>query len=344
VAGAAIGANERRGEPVHVAHGVVLIDRKSDAYELIGEASNAVPEVLAAARAAARVGGTGDESGVETSFDESSGRLDIEARAPSAAAATALADSYITYTATALRRLALPDTRTPDVSFGDFENGTAAWGAVRSVFNVAPSVVGVGRRDSRYGDASLRSACGPFASCGPSIRLWRSFRPGDIYVASAWVRAARDRTPVRMVLGFDPGDVSTGRQRRLGRRWKRISAAWRPESFVTSAEVGFQTLEDERVVFDADGVALGDPGTRTFPTRADFTAGTGALDYDLVSLSATDERTGPPTVQAALIGGGLGLAVALAAVVAAWLTRRRRDRLAGGDAESPDGARSVTFG
>lgn len=233
--------------------------------------------------------------------------------------AVALANAF------AAQALNFPAVETSDsVSLGDFETGTEQWGATRSVFSLPPAEMRVVSETPKEGASSLRVVCSGDPGCGVSLLVTRSFRTGITYTASAWLRSKSATAAIGLVLGANSEDFATGGGR-LRSAWTQYSVEWTPTRNVTGAELSIQIDAQRPATFDVDNVVLGEQrAARESRSRLGRRArGEQALAVVPAVPSGT---TGGATVTWTLIGGGLGLLVAIAAVGFGLLARRRQHR------------------
>lgn len=257
-------------------------------------------------------------------------RVRAEDPAKALALANALADGAMSFIRSTL--VSSPDgSRT----LGDFEDAsTEQWGVVRSAFNHRPLKLRPVQGSAHRGSGKLRVTCPRGPSCGPSVRVYGSFREGATYSVQGWVRSLVTRVRVSLVLGVSSTDLGVSRARGLSPGWRRLKAFWTPKADAAWTEVAFQTQTTPRgASFDIDRVSLFDPLAvgmqQVAGRRAAATSGRGSRPSQeapsasiVPAVPVVQNRENP--MLAALVGGLGGLVMATAAVGLAQLARRRR--------------------
>lgn len=279
--------------------------------------------VMEPVRERARVGGSLAELRERITFEgePTTGRLTVTARGTTPAGAVRLADAVVSEATTLSDQIAAEAQGGVALVLGDFESGIRDWNAQASAFNVPPSSAQTVVGDARYRSAALEVDCPAQLACGPWLKIRRVFRPDTVYTASGWVRAPRGRPRVALILGAGSGNLQGTRPIPLRRAWRRFEVSWSPTAPASSAEVAFQ-LQDRRATrFQVDGVVLGDvtlQAERELFRRPPLPAG-----YVVIGPARATGRVANGTVSAALVGGALGLAFAVAAVAFGVAAARR---------------------
>ncbi len=267
---------------------------------------------------------------IDVRADPVSGVIRVDARAHSDIEASALANGVALQAATLARRLTPAGSRTGRLVIGDFEGGIGYW-ILSPVFNAAPHHAKVTRTVKHDGQASLVATCRAEIGCGPSTRVYHLFRAGVPYTATLWVRIRPGDLPVSAVFGSTPTDVITTEPVKVGTGWRRLSVAWTPHHDAAVASVGIQTRRLQASRIWVDGVTLYDPtlagpGESAVPTPAEESRALSAAAAVVISPARVTGTTTDRTVVWAMAGAGIGLAIALGAVLAGRFAERRRQR------------------
>jgi hypothetical protein len=209
---------------------------------------------------------------------------------------------------------------TPRTAF-DFEDGRQGWGVGRSQFLLPLTRTRGVRGAARGGQGLLRTRCSTAREgCGTWVSIGRSFAPGNVYSATAWVRGAQGRVPLRLVLGSSPANVATGPTASVSRDWTRIAVRWAPSALVGTAELGVQVDGPGPVTFDTDQASVRGRGGPLPPPRAADRPDR----YTVVGAPQGSGKLRASTAGSALVGGAIGLAAGLGGLAFGRLARRRR--------------------
>jgi hypothetical protein len=203
----------------------------------------------------------------------------------------------------------------------DFESGAQGWGVGRSAFVLPPASTRPVRGGAFAGRGLLRTRC-PDAreGCGTWVTVHRTFSPGIVYTATAWVRAVAGRVPLRLALGSSPEDVADGPTASASQGWTKIAVKWTPRALVGAAEVDVQVNGPGPATFDVDQASVRGPRGR-YPTPRAFDV---PGRYVVVGQPQSSGKLRAPTVTSALVGAAIGLAAALGGLAFGWFARRRR--------------------
>ena len=258
---------------------------------------------------------------VWVSSDVRTGVVTITARARLDSAARALASAVAAQTATLARGL-MGEAERERVVIGDFEDEMTAWTG-QSQFNVPPRSAAILRGGAHSNAAFLSTECPARPGCGPAARIDFPFRPGVAYTISLWARSPTPRTQVSPIFGT-PADFAGAEPVRLTRNWRRVAAAWTPAQAIGSVEFAIQSRTRTSMRIEIDGVVLSQSGA---PSPADDRRALRAARR--VAVVAPSRSTGEEesnTARSALAGAGGGLLIALAAVGAGTLAKRRSEQ------------------
>jgi hypothetical protein len=268
---------------------------------------------------------------VDIRADPPAGVVEVSTRAGSRASALALADAVALQTATLARGLAVGANGSAGVSVGDFEGSLDGW-LGPSLFNSLPTSVGTTKATPRFGRGSLLARCPGIPGCGPSAQVFYPFRAGAGYTAVMWLRASGPGVRASALLGSAANDVATSPALPLSRGWRRLAVAWTPRRASADAEIGVQLQSRRSTAIGVDGVAILDPfqsrSSRQAFTPAAQSRALAAGRYVTVSPARAIGVETAPAIERASVGAGAGLIVALAAIAAAEIARRRRERKA----------------
>ena len=343
VTGAALGLTPAER---HVGEAVVAVqaDNGSDAAALhrdqwrtAASAAEMPSVLLAAARDVGPVRPELDSlrARVSTAGSAGSSVLRIQARANSPASARTLAGAVAQETVRFLR-----DVNRSSISGNDrvqaysFELGANGWSAANSTFSSAPRVLA---REplAEVGRFSLRVECGAAVGCGAHVQARRTFTASFRYRAAAYMRATRPGTRVRLVFGSSPRDVAVGPTVTLPTtRWQLLSVRWTPHTSSATAEFSSQTRSPQRSTTFLDGATLGedlrgvdqsDQLTLDGTSRSIRLRRAAAGDrYSVVGAASSVGELSSDTLRWTLVGGLVGLAMAVAGLAGVELARRRQ--------------------
>ena len=261
--------------------------------------------------------------------------LRIRARDRSPAAARALAVAVAQETVFFLRQVSRSNLRVDDGVQGySFEAGLDGWSRGASLFNLLPTRL-ARRPSGQTGEFSLRVDCAGPTGCGPHTRPRGPFAAAARYRAAAYVRATRPGARVRLVLGSSREDVATGAPVTLSdTRWRLLTVSWTPRANSTTAELATQTVSAGKLVMYLDGVVVGedrsgiDQGVQSAADEASRTIRARRVAagdrYAVLGTASSAGELDSDTVRSTLVGGLLGLALAVSALAAAELARRRQ--------------------
>lgn len=144
---------------------------------------------------------------------------------------------------------------------GDFENATwltKGW-VVSAVTNITAAATSITRvtTQAKYGSASGQvTAISGNADSGAAFRVWRRFRRGVTYTASAWVRAATSTQNVAVKVGNSAAaDTATGSNVALSTSWQQATVTWTPAADYDDAYLGvIRRTAGAADVLEIDGV------------------------------------------------------------------------------------------
>lgn len=245
--------------------------------------------------------------------------LRIIVRDESEAGAVALANAF------AAQALNFPAVETADrVPLGGFEAGTEQWGATPSIFSLPSDGLRVVTESPREGSSSLRVVCSGDPGCGISLVVTRSFRTGITYKASAWLRSAGRPVPIGLILGANSEDFATGGGR-LRSTWTQYSVEWTPTRSVTGAELSIHVNAPRAATFDVDNVVLGEQRAAR-ESRSQLGARARGEEALTVLPAVRSGTIGGATLTWALLGGAVGLLIAVVAIGFGLLAGRRQQR------------------
>lgn len=274
-----------------------------------------VPQVISTARRAARstrsAAGIARDMAVVSEPGDQLVRIRIDDT--SKAAASALVNALATAAVNHVQDRSFL-SRGPTHTLGAFEDaGLRQWGAVTSAFASPPRDLRSVPGSARFGSGKLRVSCLATRTCGAAVRVYGSFRKRVTYRAEGWVRSARSRTGVRLVLGSSATNHAMSGGRRLSPIWRRVVASWTPERHAVWADVVFRTTSADRSPFEIDGVRLlGQSRNIAVAPPASLVASTSSIRNHEVALGRS------------LTGALGGLLVALGTIGTGQLARRRR--------------------
>lgn len=167
------------------------------------------------------------------------------------------------------------------VQRGDFENQTGAtaiygWSnAAVTNINGASTSVAQYTTQGKFGSFALQTVCPATADTGANYQIFRLFKKGVTYTATAWIRAAAGTTNTYIRLGYGPTpDVATSGNTALSTAWQQISVTWTPTADRPYAHVALNIAAAAATTFQIDGVQVYE-GT-TAPTAGRHAEGWGA--------------------------------------------------------------------
>lgn len=298
------------------------------------------PEVLAAAGYESGFSARAVAQRTEARLDEAAGILRVSAREDTVANAGILAAAVANQiVASAQRATRSTDSRTEVL--GDFEAGKGPWTALSSGDPLPTRVIDPREGDLRSalafsGTGFLRVTCRPATGCGVMSVNYRLLNAATPYRVSARARVRTGRPAARLVSRLPSGDTFEGQEGRLGRRWSRISAAWRPSRSAGSVRIALEVDVVRRSQIDVDAVTLVAPGgSERLPplpsplVRASERSAIEKGQYATVTSPADTGISGRLPGAETLAGAGAGLLVAASSIGsgAAAARRRRRQRV-----------------
>jgi Carbohydrate binding domain len=253
--------------------------------------------------------------------------LRISARARSPADVVKLANDFASQFAAAGRQLVLQIRRDPNV-VGDFEDGTELWGTTTPLFSVAPAAMTISGSNAKFNGKSLRVDCLPRRGCGPWLEVTGLFQPSATYRVSGWALGDEGEAVVALTFGSTSRDVASSDPVPLTTGWRRLSVRWTPTRPTATAQIALQRVDDAGGRFYIDRVILGAADTSA---RIRSVAGTRRHASIATVLPATRAtRAETSTLVWTLGGAGVGAAMALGGIGAAFAARRRRRTYNGG--------------
>lgn len=125
-------------------------------------------------------------------------------------------------------------------------------GAATSTARVEDSTLGAG---AKYGDYVRQIVCPATANTGASYAIYRHFRAGQTYTATAWVRASSGTTNVRIRLGVS-GDIASSTAVALSTTWTQHTATWTPATSTNIAYFAAEVTAATATTWQIDGVAV----------------------------------------------------------------------------------------
>jgi hypothetical protein len=151
------------------------------------------------------------------------------------------------------------------------------------------------------------------------------------YTATLWVRVRPVAFPVSAVFGSSPADVTTTRPSAGGSGWRRLAVAWTPKRNASVAGLGIQTEARRPSRIWVDGALVFDPtlarsGERPVASRAQESNVLTSDGLVVVSPARSTGTISDGVIGWVLAGAGIGLLVAVGAVLLGRLAERRRER------------------
>jgi hypothetical protein len=175
------------------------------------------------------------------------------------------------------------------VTNGGFEDDAEGWG-VAALTNINAAATSINRvtTASKFGVASGEAVTPATTDSGPNFTLYRYFRRGVTYTASAWVRAAASTTGMRIRLGSaGTTDLATGATVALTSGWVKHSVTWTPTADRWNATVALITAAATATTFQIDGVDVYE-GT-VEPTLGEHAEGNGGFSPFGLLEAANDD-------------------------------------------------------